>query len=42
MPVRKIGNKYAVGSGKPVFKTKADAERAQAAIFAKRGGKKKK
>lgn len=30
MPVRKVGNKWAIGSGKAIYKTKASAERAYA------------
>lgn len=28
MPVRKVGNKWAIGSGRAMYKTKASAERA--------------
>jgi hypothetical protein len=28
MPIRKVGNKYAIGSGKPIYKTKESAEAA--------------
>lgn len=47
MPVRKVGNKYAIGSGKAMYKTRASAERAYKAYLAKKhtgkksGGKKK-
>jgi hypothetical protein len=36
MPVRKVGNKYAIGSGKPMYKTRAGAERAYKAYRAKK------
>lgn len=41
MPVKKDSRtgKYRIGSGKPVYKTKAAAERAQRAYYAKRAGK---
>ena len=42
MPVRKVGIKYAVGKSKPIFKSKASAERAQKAIKAKKSGKRTK
>ena len=39
MPVRKVGSKYAIGRGKPVFKSKAKALRAQRAVKAKERGR---
>lgn len=41
MPVRKVGKKYAIGSGKAMYKTKAKAERAYAAYRAKKHSKNK-
>jgi len=40
MPVRKVGNKYAIGSGKARYDTKASAERAYRAYRAKKHGSK--
>jgi hypothetical protein len=40
MPVRKAGNKYAIGSGKARYETKGKAERAYKAYLAKTKGKK--
>jgi len=37
MPVRKCGNKWRIGSGKCMYKSKAAAERAYAAYRAKKG-----
>mgnify|MGYP000073668236 CR=1 FL=1 len=37
MPVRKVGKKYAIGSGKAMFKSKASADRAYKAYLAKKG-----
>jgi hypothetical protein len=45
MPVKKCGNKWRIGSGKCMYKSKAAAERAYAAYRAKKGasrGKKRK
>lgn len=39
MPVKKKGSKYAIGKGKPVYKTKAKADRAYKGYLAKKGGK---
>ena len=36
MPVRKVGNKYAIGSGKAMYRTKAFADRAYKAYLAKK------
>jgi len=36
MPVRKVGRKYAIGSGKAMYKSKASANRAYAAYRAKK------
>jgi len=41
MPVRKVGKKYAIGSGRAVYKTKASAERAYKAVLAKKHSKKR-
>jgi hypothetical protein len=43
MPVRKCSKtgKWKIGNGKPMYATKADAEKAQRAYLAKRGSKKK-
>jgi len=43
MPVRKVGKKYAIGSGKAMYDSKAKADRAYKAYLAKKhskGGKK--
>ena len=37
MPVRKCGNKWRIGSGKCMYKSKAAAERVYAAYRAKKG-----
>ena len=37
MPVRKCGNKWRIGSGKCMYKSKASAERAYRAYLAKKG-----
>ena len=37
MPVRKCGNKWRIGSGKCMYKSKAAAERAYRAYLAKKG-----
>lgn len=37
MPVRKVGRKYAIGKGKPVYKTKKSANEAMRAYYAKIG-----
>jgi hypothetical protein len=37
MPVKKVGNKYAIGSGKAMYKSKAAADRAYKAYLAKKG-----
>lgn len=42
MPVRKIGNKWKIGSGKAMYKTKAAADRAYKAYLAKKHSKGKK
>jgi len=42
MPVRKVGNKWAIGGGKAMYKSKAAAERAYAAYRAKTHSPKKK
>ena len=39
MPVRKVGNKYKIGSGKAMYKSKASATRAYKAYLAKKHGK---
>ena len=41
MPVTKEGNKYKIGKGKAMYKTKASAERAYKAYRAKKYGDKK-
>lgn len=41
MPVRKVGNKYAIGSGKAIYDSKSKAERSYRAYLAKKYGKKK-
>lgn len=41
MPVKKIGKKYAIGSGKAVYKSKAKADRAYKAYLAKKNSKAK-
>ena len=40
MPVVKKGNKWAIGSGKAIYKTKAAADRAYRAYLAKKNTKK--
>jgi len=40
MPVRKIGNKYAIGSGRAMYRTKSAAVRAYRAYLAKKHAKK--
>lgn len=40
MPVRKSGSKYAIGSGKARFETKAKAAKAYKAYLAETKGKK--
>lgn len=41
MPVRKVGDKWAIGSGRPIYDTKAKANRAYRGYLAnKYGGKK--
>lgn len=40
MPVRKVGSKYAIGSGKPIYDSKAKADRAYKAYLAKKYSKK--
>jgi len=42
MPVRKVGNKWKIGSGKAMYKTKAAADRAYKAYLAKKHSKGKK
>jgi len=42
MPVVKRGNKWAIGSGKAMYKTKAAAERAYRGYLASKGGKRRK
>ena len=42
MPVRKVGNKYAIGKGKAMYKSKASAERAYRAYLAKKHDSKRK
>ena len=37
MPVKKVGNKYAIGSGRAMYKSKAAADRAYKAYLAKKG-----
>ncbi len=39
MPVKKVGSKWAIGSGKPMYKTKAAADRAYKGYLAKKGKK---
>ncbi len=39
MPVKKVGNKYAIGSGKAVYGTKTAATKAYQAYLAKKKGK---
>lgn len=42
MPVKKVGNKYAIGGGKAMYTTKSKAERAYKAYLykkQKKGGK---
>jgi len=39
MPVRKVGNKYAIGSGKAMYDSKAKADRAYKAYLAKKHSK---
>jgi len=41
MPVVKKGKKWAVGSGKAMYRTKAGAERAYKGYLAKKHGRKK-
>ncbi len=41
MPVRKVGSKYAIGRGKPIYRTKAAATRAMRGMYAAKGRKKK-
>ena len=41
MPVRKVGNKWAIGSGKAMYTSKAKAERAYKAYLAKKHSKKR-
>jgi hypothetical protein len=36
MPVKKVGKKYAIGSGKAMYKSKASADRAYKAYLAKK------
>lgn len=40
MPVKKCGDKYKIGSGKCMYKSKAAAERAYRAYLAKKNDKK--
>lgn len=40
MPVKKKGKKWAIGNGPAIYPTKAKAEKAMKAMYAKRGGKK--
>ena len=40
MPVHKVGTKWAIGSGKPMYKTKASAESAYAGYRGKKHSKK--
>jgi len=42
MPVHKVGDKWAIGSGKPMYKSKAAAERAYRAYlyYKYKGGEK--
>jgi len=42
MPVRKSGNKWKIGSGKAMYKSKASAERAYKAYRAKKYSRRKK
>lgn len=42
MPVKKVGNKWAIGSGKPMYSSKAAADRAYKGYLAKKGRKGKK
>jgi len=42
MPVRKSGNKWRIGSGKAMYKSKASAERAYRAYRAKKHARKNK
>lgn len=39
MPVRKVGKKYAIGSGKAMYKTLSAAKRAYQAYLAKKHDK---
>jgi len=41
MPVRKKGNKWAIGSGKAMYKSKASAERAYKGYLGSKYAKKK-
>ncbi len=41
MPVRKVGSKYAIGSGKPMYATKAAADRAYKGYLAQKGKQRK-
>jgi len=38
MPVIKVGNKYKIGKGKAIYKTKKSAEKAYKAYLAKKYG----
>lgn len=42
MPVRRVGDKYAIGSGKAMFRSKSAALRAYKAYLAKKHDKKNK
>lgn len=37
MPVKKVGKKWKIGSGKAIYKSKASAERAYKGYLAKKG-----
>ena len=42
MPIKKVGKKYKIGSGKAMYKSKTSAERAYAAYRAKKHARQKK
>lgn len=39
MPIKKVGRKYKIGSGRAMYKTMASAKRAYRAYLAKKGKK---
>lgn len=41
MPIRKKGNKFAIGSGRAIYKSKAAADKAYKGYLASKKGKRK-